>query len=436
MSSSTRLARAISLALAIVATPALAGQFNYSFYGGVEHSDNINLSATAPVSQWVLIPGFGFDYAQQGATLQAHVTGAAEYRDYMGGPYANQKLGELAGLANWTVLPERLDFTAQDYASVQPVSTLSSDAPGNQQQTNVLTVGPTLHFDLGRALRGQAELRYINSRASRTTEFNSSRGEAALRLMRDISPTSQLSLNLESQKVNFDDSGEVNYRRDEAFVRYVRKLAHLDLDVAAGWSRIRLNGGLGSASDPLARAGLRWHASARNTFGISFTRSYSDAAQDLINLVEPAETGTRVSAPLSIQTGGAVIGSGIYLERRLDAHYDYSGERFTFSVSPWYRKLHYVEGVQPDQTGRGGDVGVDYRLSARLTLSGYANYERENYTALARRDTTTNIGVALRQLVNRHWSWRVSLLDRHRTSTAPNSGYRAKEVYLGVVYQR
>ena len=169
MSSSTRLARSISLALAIVATPALAGQFDYSFYGGVEHSDNINLSATAPVSQWVLIPGFGFDYAQQGATLQTHVTGAAEYRNYMGGPYANQKLGELAGLANWTVLPERLDFTAQDYASVQPVSTLSSDAPGNQQQTNVLAVGPTLHFDLGRALRGQAELRYINSRASRTT---------------------------------------------------------------------------------------------------------------------------------------------------------------------------------------------------------------------------------------------------------------------------
>ena len=436
MSSSTRLAHAISLALALIATPALAGQFDYSFYGGVEHSDNINLSATAPVSQWVLIPGLGFDYAQQGATLQARVTGAAEYRDYMGGPYADQKLGELAGMANWTVLPERLDFVAQDYASVQPVSTLSSDAPGNQQQTNVLTVGPTLHFDLGTAMRGQAELRYINSRASRTTEFNSSRGDAALRLMRDISPTSQLSLNLETQKVNFDNSGQIDYRRDEAFVRFVRRLAHLDLDVAAGWSQIRLAGGLGSASDPLVRANVSWHASARDTFGVSFTRSYSDAAQDLINLAEPVETGSRVTPPLSIQTGGAVIGSGIYLERRVAAHYDYSGERFTFSLSPWYRRLHYVEGSQLDQTGRGGDVGVDYRLSPRLTLSGFANYEREDYTTLDRRDTTTNLGVALRQSMNSHWSWRLSLVNQHRTSTAPGEGYRETEVYVGVVYQR
>jgi hypothetical protein len=436
MFSSTRLARAIALALAFTAAPALAGQLDYSFYGGVEHSDNINLSATDPVSQWVLIPGFGFDYTEQGATLQAHVTGAAEYRDYMGGPYSNQKLGELAGVANWTVLPGRLDFTAEDYASVQPISTLSSDAPGNQQQTNVLTVGPTLHFNLGSALRGQADLRYINSRASRTTDFNSSRGEAALRLIRDVSPTSQLSLNLETQKVNFDNSGEVDYSRDEAFVRFVRRLAHLDLDVAAGWSRVRLGGGMGSTSDPLVRASFRWHASTRNAFGVSLTRGYSDAAQDLINLAGPAETGEPVSAPLSIQTGGAVIGSGIYLERRLDANYDYSGERFTFSVSPWYRKLHYVEGTQPDETGRGGDLGADYRLNPRLTFSAFANYERENYTTLARRDTTRNVGVALRQLINSHWSWRVSLLDRRRTSTAPDAGYHAKEVYLGVVYQR
>lgn len=436
MSPSIRLARTISLVLAIAATPALAGQFDYSLYGGVEHSDNIGLSNTAPVSQWLLIPGFGFDYAQQGATLQAHVTGGAEYRDYLGGKYANQKFGELAGLVNWSMLPQRLDFVAQDYASVQPISTLSSNGPDNQQQTNVLTVGPTLYFNLGSAVRGQAELRYINSRASRTTQFDSSRGDAALRLIRDVSPTSQLSLNLETQQVNFDDASEVDYHRDEAFVRYVRKLASLDLDASAGWSRISLDGGHGSVSDPLLRADLNWHVSARNALGVSYTRSYSDAAQDLINLTGPMDTTASATPPLSVQIGGAVIGSGVYLEQRLEGHYDYGGDRLTVSLSPWYRKLHYVEGLQPDQTGRGGEFGVDYRLNPRLTLSGFANYERENYTTLDRRDTTTNVGVALRQFMNSHWSWRLSLVNQHRASTAPGEGYRETEVYVGVVYQR
>ncbi|MEW9573365.1 outer membrane beta-barrel protein [Rhodanobacter sp. Si-c] len=437
MSSSTRLARAVSLALALVATPVVAGQFDYSLYGGVEHSNNIGLSDTGAVSQWLLIPGFGFDYAQQGATLQAHVTGGAEYRDYLGGSYANQKFGELAGLVNWSVLPQRLDFVAQDYASVQPISTLSSNGPDNQQQTNVLEVGPTLYFNLGSALHGQAELRYINSRASRTTEFDSSRGDGALRLIRDVSPTSQLSFNVETQQVDFDDSDEVNYSRDGAFVRYVDKLAHMDLDVAAGWSHISFDsGGYGTASTPLVNASIKWHASARNTFGVSYTRDYSDAAQDLINLTESTEDATPMTPPLSIQTGGAVIGSGVYLEQLLQGHYDYAGDRLTVSLSPWYRKLHYLEGLQPDETGRGGELGVDYRLNPRLTLSGFANIEREDYTTLLRRDTTTNVGVALRQFMNSHWSWRVSVIDQHRTSTAPGQGYQETEVYFGVVYQR
>jgi hypothetical protein len=436
MSSSHRLARAVTLALALTAGPAFAGQFDYSLYAGIEHSDNINLSATAPISQSVLVPGFGFSYLERGATLQANIAGAGDYRDYLGGAYANQKFGELAALVNWSVLPERLDFVAQDYASVQPLSTLSSDAPDNQQQTNVLTLGPTLRFDLGRAVRGQAELRYIGSHASRTTQFNSSRGQGALRLSRDISPTSQLSLNLESQKVDFQLASEPDYRRDEVFARYVHKLVHVDLDAAVGWSRIRFDADGATTSDPLARARVNWRASARNAFGLSYTRDYSDAAQDLIAMADPVESGIRTAAPVGIQTGGAVIVSAAYLERRLDGYYGFGGERLTISLSPWYRKLHYVEDLNPDQTGRGGDAGLDYRLRERLTLSAFANAERIDYQVLARRDTTRNLGISLRQLYNSHWSWRLSLVDRRRTSTDPNGGYHAKEVYFGVVYQR
>lgn len=436
MSPTIRPIRALPLVLALAAGPAVAGQFDYSLYGGVEHSDNINLSATDPISQSVLTPGFGFSYVEQGATLQAHVTGAGEYRKYLGGAYSNQKFGELAGLVNWTVLPQRLDFAVQDYASVQPLSTLSSDAPDNQQQTNVLSLGPILHFDLGRAARGQAELRYIDSRASRTTQFNSSRGEAALRLMRDISPTSQLSLNMESQQVDFDEAGEVDYDRDEVFARYVHRLTHVDLDAALGWSRIRFDGAAGSASDPLARASINWRATARNRLGIAYTRDYSDAAQDLINLAAPVDTGVPVTTPAGVRTGGAVIGGGAYLERRMDGYYGYGGERLTFSLSPWYRKLHYVEGTNPDQTGRGGNAGLDYRLRERTTLSVFANIERIEYAALSRRDTTRNLGATLTQLINEHWSWRLSLVDRHRSSTDANGGYHAKEAYFGIVYQR
>ena len=186
--------------LVIASTGASAAQFDYGWRVGVGHSDNIGLTETDPISQNMLIPGFDFSYQQEGSTFQADVVGNLEYRDYLAHAFDNQTLAQLAGQANWTVLPERLDFTVRDVASVQPLSTFSSNAPDNQQQTNVLTLGPVLKLRIGDAMRGQVELHYINSYASKVDDFNSSRGVLAGRLFRDLSPTDVLSLNVETQK--------------------------------------------------------------------------------------------------------------------------------------------------------------------------------------------------------------------------------------------
>lgn len=438
MPSSRTLASAVALTLAMTSGAATAGQLDYVLYAGLEHSDNINLSGTDPVSQNVLVPGLGFSFAQEGATLQASAKGNVEYRDYLGNAYDSQLFAQMAGQANWTVLPQRLDFVFQDFASVQPLSTLSSDTPNNQQQTNVFAVGPTLRFNLGQTLRGQAELHYIGSHASKTKDFNSSRGQVALRAIRDISPTSQLSLNMERQQIDFYDADvDAKYNRNEMYGRYVRKLAHFNVDASLGWSQIDLRSA-GKTSSPLERINLSWLPSSRHGFSIAAAREYSDAAQDMISLSDQqiGTTPLPYGAPASIDTGGALISSQPYLERILQGNYTYSAERVTLSVSPMYRRLEYLNGVDFDQTGRGANAGIDYRLRERLTLSAFANQERLSYRSLARRDTTRNYGVSLAGISTIHWSWRLSWTDRRRMSSDPNGDYQAKEIYFGVVYQR
>jgi len=437
MASNKTLACAIALALGATSGAARAGQLDYTVYAGVEHSDNINLSTHDPVSQNVLVPGMSFDYSQQGSTLQATAVGNVEYRNYLGNAYDDQFFGELASQLNWSISPQRLDFVVQDYASVQPLSTLSSDAPDNQQETNVFAVGPNLRFNLGQSLRGQAELRYIGSHASKTDDFNSSRGQAALRVIRDLSPTSLISLNAEHQQIDFYDIDNGRYNRTQAYGRYARNMAHFTVDVALGWSQLAPRGG-DKVSSPLERVDLSWVPTTRQTFGISAAREYSDSAQDMISLSEQAIGNTPLpySTPTGIQTGGAVIASQPYLERRAQAYYAFSGERLSLSISPRYRRLEYPIGNEFDQTGRGIDAGINYRLREHLTLSGFANEERLTYRTLDRRDTTRNYGVSLTGTATPHWSWRASWTDRQRLSTDPEGKYRAKEIYFGVVYQR
>jgi hypothetical protein len=461
MPASKMLAGAIGLALIAASGAASADQFNYMLYAGLEHSDNVALSATNPVSQNVLIPGINFSYVQQGSTVQANVLGTLEYRDYLGNAFSNQTLAQLSGQVNWTVLPQRLDFTVQDYAGVQPLSTFASNAPNNQQQTNVLTLGPTLHFRLGDTVLGQAELRYINSDASETKQFNSSRGEAALRLFKDLSSTAQVSLNLESQSVDFQDStapapyfngdpiaglqgtyNNPNYTRNELFGHYVSKLPDLTVDASLGWSQIDFHDAP-SASTPLASITLSWLATPSNRFSATAVHQYSDAAQDMILRApgqaafgtDAATTNTLVT-PLGINTGNSIIDSQVYLDRHVELVYAFSSERLSLSVSPTYGHADYLNNPVFNQTDTGVSTAINYRLTPVMTLFGFGTGESVTYRTLDRRDRTSDYGIGLARQETPHWSWRVSLSHQQRTSTVTGNGYTENEVYFGVIYKR
>jgi hypothetical protein len=455
MPASRVLVGAITLAFSTAAA-AVDGQLDYSLYAGLLHSDNVSLSSTDPISQNVFIPGINFSYAQLGSTVQANVAGTVEYRDYLGNAFSSQTLVQLSSQVNWTILPQRLDFIVQDFAGVQPLSTLASNAPNNQQQTNVLTLGPTLHFRLGDTMLGQAELRYINSDASKNKEFNSSRTEAALRVFKDLSATTQVSLNVESQNVIFQDPSatnadffppgalatDPNYTRNELFGHYVSKLSQIDIDLALGWSQIDFHNAP-SASTPLARLTVGWLATPSNHFQISAVHQYSDAAEDMI-LQQPGATlfGTDARqpasfvTPLGINTGNSVVDSQVYLDRHVEGIYSFTSERWTFSISPQYGHSDYLNNPFFNQSDRSASTALNYRLTPVVTLFGFGTEESITYQSIDRRDRTSDYGVGLARQETPHWSWRVSVSRQERSSSEPNNSYNENEIYFGIVYKR
>jgi hypothetical protein len=337
---------------------------------------------------------------------------------------------------------------------VGPVDSLASNAPGNQQQINVLSVGPTFHFQFADALRGQVELRYINSYASKVDDFNSSRGLAALRLYHDISPTDQISLNVESQRVVLDNNpavddttGSANYNRNEIFARYIRRLAKFSIDAEAGWTTINF-ARLPDQSSPMGRITLTWLPTLRSTFDLEGAYQYSDAAQDTLS--PPGQPlgqglvgqglGQGLGQPIfnagGIAVGDTAIDSQTYLERVLQATYSFHTERWSMSASPMYDKLNYINGPALNQTGRGGTFMVAYRLRPTVTVSTFASAQRLTYENLDRTDKTYQYGVDLTKQWTPHWSSRVSFTRQSRQSDAPGQSYHESEIYFGVVYKR
>jgi len=454
MPSRKRLVHAIVLGFTAAPCLARAGTFDYTLYGGLEHSNNIALSSDRPISENVFTPGGTFQYTQLGSTFQANVGGMLEYRDYLENRFDSQLQTQLAGQANWTISPDRLDFSVEDYAGVQPVDQLAADSPDNQQQTNVIVLGPTLRMRFGDAARGQFELRYINSYASKVDEFDSSRGMAAFRVFRDLNPTDQLSGNVEFQRINFDKQpSTANYDRKEAFVRYTSNLAHVDADVLVGGTRLDFDAGR-KATSPLVRAQVGWQPTLRNSLTVAGTYQYADAAQDIITTpgvyetmgaserveaIDPfANTGGigRGNTGAGIGTGSAVIGSQVYKEKRAEAVWSWRSERVTITAAPSYSQLRYIDDPTFDQTSRGVSAGLGYRLRPTVTLTGFGTIDKTTYDTGDRRDNTVRLGLDLGQQINRHWTWHASVGRERRTSNADGQSYRETEFFVGVVYRR
>ncbi|UPG96409.1 outer membrane beta-barrel protein [Luteibacter aegosomatissinici] len=451
-----RLTHAVLLGL-VCAAPAVsqAGTLDYTLYAGLEHSNNITLSSDNPISENVLTPGATFQFTQMGSTFQANVAGTLEYRKYLQNHFDSQTQTQIVGQGNWTVMPDRLDFSVEDYAGVQPVDQLSADSPDNQQQTNVFAAGPTLHMRFGDATRGQFELRYINSYASKVDDFDSNRGMAAFRLFRDLTPTDTISGNVEYSDINFKNQpSSANYKREEAYLRYTSQLAHFDADVMLGGTRLNFDEGR-DRSSPLLRVQVGWQPTLRNSFAVAGTYQYADAATDIMTTpsvyglgatdnssrteaLDPfANTGGLGRGSLSgIGVGSAVIGSQVYKEKRFEANWNWKSERLNITVSPAWNKLQYIDDSTFNQTGKGLSVGVGYRVTPTLTLSGFGTADRLRYDTIDRTDNTVRLGLDLGQQWNRHWSWHASVARERRTSDAVGQSYRETEFFVGVVYRR
>ncbi|RDI97039.1 hypothetical protein DVT68_18275 [Dyella solisilvae] len=443
----TTLARSIVIALAACSGRVYAEQFTYSLYLTGEHSDNAALTTSNPISTNVIAPGATFAYTEQGSAVQANVDGNLEYRDYTNSAFASQTLGQLNGVVNWAAIPHRLDFTMQDFAGVAPVNSLAANAPGNQQQTNVLALGPTLHFRLGEGMTGDAELHYINSYASRVDQFNSSRGQAALRLYRDLSATDQLSGNVEYEHVNFNSStAGSNYDDYAAYLRYTSRLTKLSIDADVGWSNIDFTDG-GSHDSPLVRLILGWSLTPRSTITVNGAYQYADAAQDMLGPTNVNVGGELVPLePLSqtidqtrggtIGVGNVVINSDVYKESSIAGTYSYRDERTNFSVVPSYSKLNYINTTTLDQVGKGLGFTLDYKITQHVSLTGFAAGERVTYDNIDRHDKNYRFGLGFNHEFTTHWNWGASYVRQIQHSDAVGQSYHENAYFLTLVYKR
>ena len=417
---------------ALGATPARALQIDYSLDGGIEKNDNVALTSANPLDRTIFRTGLGFFINENTSTIQATFGGRIDYRDYRDSHLHNRTEGELAGRFNWSAIPQRLDFTVEDSLGIEPIDTLAPDSPGNRQQVNVVSAGPTLLFRMGATLRGQAEFRFINSDAEVNDTFNSNRSAVAFRAIKDFDTTSLASFNFQGQRVDFEHEGLArNYDLEEAYLGYSSKQRLLEFGIDAGYSRLHYRDGAGgSASEPLLRGNLRWKVSPESQVDFSASTRLTDSASAMLRELTPGS-----DIPADVLIGNAQITSSAFKSKTLDLGYSYSGVRLTFAVSGYRESRDYLDASVQSQRNEGASLNAAWRLSRTLTLDAHASSDTTDYRDTDRRDKTRYGGVGLQQDWSRHWSTRLEYSHYERTSNVPGQDVSQNVVYLSATYK-
>jgi len=418
---------------ALLPTAAGAAQVNYEVGVGVLQSDNIGLASGNGQDETVVMPQMRFDILQAGSRLALTGSGQLQYLDYRDDTFDDDFRGAFSGQALWTLLPERLEWTFEDYLSRQPVDSLAVFSPDNQQQTNLFVTGPTLYLRLGSGTRAQFDLRYSNSYAEETDAFDSDRYNAAARLVRDLATNRTLSANIEATRVEYDDAPvDVDYTRYDGYATYTSRLRTVDFSIDLGYSRLEFEDRAGDEWLPLVRGTLAWRPTARSTLDVAAGYEFSDAAEDMVTSVVGGD-------PVLIDDPGSPvvqITPEVFKQRRLEVGYEYAGERLGLQVRPFYQRVSYVDSLAEDEKSWGGIASVSWKLRPRLTLTASAATLDRRFDSLSRKDRDSSFGISLENRFTRNWSARIDLQRRERDSSEPGQDYQENVAIVSFAYRR
>ena len=437
-----RLEKLCSCGLVMVAgaaLPASAQSLRVDYEAGLSyyHTDNVTLVEENPDSEAVLAPELTINANKQSSTVQLRARGTFQYLDYRSGAYEDEKLGDFAGQLNWYLVPNRLALVFSDYLGRTPIDIVGGLAPGNQQEINVFSAGPTFYMRPSAQTMAQVDLRFADTRASESDDFDGRRNTMAARVTRSYSEHRSVSGNLEVADVDFDSVPGADYRRYDAFAGYVRESSKTSIDAQVGYSRIDRTGAdpTGAREDrfssPLARLRMSWDLTPRSRLDLFARYEIADAARDLVARSE------NLDVPIieDLASPNIVVGAELFKQRRIELGYQFTGERLNLYIRPYVERVRYEEPSDAHWDAHGAYVDLSYRLRPRLTGQVWALRERRDLMGL-RVDQDTSMRAMLSYDFSRHVSGWIGAQRRQRDSNASGADYRENTVMLGFTYKR
>lgn len=413
---------------------AVTDHLNLDFYGTASYTDNVYLTQSGQEGQLVLQPRVDIDYLRPGRMVESNISGRFEGREYLGGAFGADLIGNLNGRVNWHAIPGRLDWVFEDFLTTSGINPIANSTPDQTQLANVAVTGPTFRARLSPRLNGQVDLRYARSDAQTTNDFDGNRLAAAGRVMYLLTPTSKAGLNLAVQEARYDTAPvSTDFDRRDATAVFERRGPNNAVSIEAGYTWLDFLGSGGKFAGNLLRANASYAFTPRASIAVEIGRQFTDAANSM-QLNSPLVGQVTTNSGLSRIS----ITPDIYREKRAGVSFRYRGDTWSARVEPFLRDVRYLHPNEfaIDMESRGFDVYADYRFTPVWMLSAYLHFENGKYPGLNASDDNRLFSTFLLYQFARRWAWRFEYTHQQRDSDVPGFTYRENVIGASLIYRR
>ena len=366
------LAHAVACILALAAArPAGAADFAYQVDVGAGYSDNIARSSTGEQDETIGTLGLQFSLDQRTAKLTADIIGDLAYFDYLDDTFASELTGNIAANARFAFVPERFEWLVADNFGQVLSNPFAPATPGNRENINVFTTGPDFAMRLGSQMRLRVGGRYTMT-TYENRPFDSDIVSGELALVRELSSSSELSLNGQVQSIEYDQQAlNADYDQTQAFVRYDATGARTTLTIDVGYTEVKPDGGGDSQDGLLFRFDAARRLSPSTTATLSAGREFANSATAFAGI--QGANGISLESAIGLQTVQP------FTNDRVAASLDFSRNRTGFTVSAGWFDQSYDNAPTLDQTLTTVAAQVRRDLSSRTSVAVRALYAQADF---------------------------------------------------------
>ncbi|HHS83913.1 MAG TPA: hypothetical protein ENK38_03190 [Gammaproteobacteria bacterium] len=410
------------LAISLIMPDAYAGEWRYSIEDEIGYSTNIARTADNEIDEYTNAARIGVRYEENSVDLEGSIGANIEHLSYLSGVFENEIRSYLNADLKWSLMENRLFWMVEDTLSIEPVLSRQAWMPGNVQQTNVFSTGPSIIYRLDSSTRVTADVRYMNSYAEETREFNSNRWYLGTSLIQESSLLTDVSANLTWTNVDFNDEDADDYQQVGLFAAWDQQYGRSGLRFELGGLGINFDRG-DDKYGPYTR--LVWNRliSSASRLLVAFNYGFADAAQQV--------SGRTRAAPVSSN----IISSQVYTNSEVEVAYRTEWARSVLETSLNYQKQLFLNSSDLDQSLVNIRIAWSKGFRGGISTDSGISYARTVYDLDDRTDDTLSPFFGIYFQRSSRLSYSIRSEWESRDSSVNSSDYSDLMFYAAVSYR-